>query len=164
MIPSARQSILSRPVRPAAAQRNAENVDTEHERSQQRQQGLQLKREEQNDYRRRAFVGTAEERRQLQEEHRRQIAAHLDVKNQSKSLEHQHDRAVVQVFAQHEQYCAEQERATAEEKRQRQRAVMEENARLAEERRVREKAQRAAEIERERGEVPYFERVPRSFC
>eukprot|EP00669_Euglena_mutabilis_P001308 TRINITY_DN11631_c0_g1_i1.p1 TRINITY_DN11631_c0_g1~~TRINITY_DN11631_c0_g1_i1.p1 ORF type:complete len:179 (+),score=49.75 TRINITY_DN11631_c0_g1_i1:34-537(+) len=167
MIAPTRQSILNRPARKCHPHANQETVDLEHHSNVVKLQIKQSKREELNDERRRAFVGTREERTALQAERRRAIDAHLEVRSGLKTRDRAHDLELARTLALHEKYTIEAAKAQEATRRAALREAMETNRRLAAERSAKAAADREAERQRERtlaaaGE--FFDRTPRSFA
>jgi hypothetical protein len=163
MIAAPRQSILSRPIRKNAPLRNTENIDVEYEHSQARLHAKQQRYQEQEDYRRRCLEGTREEKVHLQEERRQEMQEAVTWKSSRKLQEKAHDKTVVDRSMQRQEYCQDAEKSAEAQKREYLKSVMEENKRLAEERRREADRRKVADQERERQEVSFWDRTPRSF-
>ena len=84
-------------------------------------------------------------------------------KSSRKLQEKAHDKTVVDRSMQRQEYCQDAEKSAEAQKREYLKSVMEENKRLAEERRREADRRKVADQERERQEVSFWDRTPRSF-
>eukprot|EP00992_Anisonema_acinus_P009322 TRINITY_DN5527_c0_g1_i1.p1 TRINITY_DN5527_c0_g1~~TRINITY_DN5527_c0_g1_i1.p1 ORF type:complete len:163 (+),score=49.63 TRINITY_DN5527_c0_g1_i1:29-517(+) len=157
-----RQSILLRAKR-STSLHNCENIDKEHELNQMKLHAKQERRELQEDYRRKCFAASAQEKRQIQEQRRKEMSESLKLKQEAQQSEKQFDSIVSQHFEARQNFCAQTEAQQEAEKRAYLRSIMEENKQAVEAKRRAEAQRRELERRQEREDVGFFDRTRRSF-
>eukprot|EP01006_Ploeotia_vitrea_P003451 TRINITY_DN112633_c0_g1_i1.p1 TRINITY_DN112633_c0_g1~~TRINITY_DN112633_c0_g1_i1.p1 ORF type:complete len:164 (+),score=29.63 TRINITY_DN112633_c0_g1_i1:42-533(+) len=162
MISAPKNSILRRPLK-APSQKNNENMDTEHERNQQRLKAKQQRYQEQEEYRRKCLYATPGEKKNIWAEKQQEQQDHLAMKAQSKVAEIAFDKELAQHYDKQQCFCKEMERDQESLKRVYLKSIMDENKAMVAEKKAREQAEKENERRREREAISFWDRAPRSF-
>jgi hypothetical protein len=152
------QSILMRPRRTVRSLKNDENVDAEFEREQKKLEAKRNRYNQLHEDRRVSLWGEAEEKKDLQEKRRHEIAHHLDVRKENEKREAMQDLQVVSESKQHEEAIKYVEHEQQYQRRQYLKSLMDDNIRLTEMKRDQERQEREMEKERERNQIEFFDR------
>eukprot|EP00999_Lentomonas_sp_LEN2_P000196 NODE_1191_length_961_cov_36.197842_g1146_i0.p1 GENE.NODE_1191_length_961_cov_36.197842_g1146_i0~~NODE_1191_length_961_cov_36.197842_g1146_i0.p1 ORF type:complete len:164 (+),score=32.92 NODE_1191_length_961_cov_36.197842_g1146_i0:120-611(+) len=156
-----RQSILSRP-RHSYSAKNAETADVEYEKAQRLLQAKQERQRQQEEWRRQHLDSTADDKRQLWDEARKEQQEHLALRRQEQTHFKEEDKGLIDEYVQHSKVCTQVEKDHESAKRDYLKEIMNDNLRMIEEKKRRQQEEK--ERERQESQAPgFFERLPRSY-